>query len=302
MDLHDIEYFVTLIEEKSFSRAAAKLYLTQPTLSNFMARLEKKTGVELIIRGSHSIVPTKFGRLYYETGKAILEKRDQLYQDLRDMKNAETDMITFGSNSERTVRYISRILPLFQLEYPDTEIILRENVEPELIKDVQNNELDFCIVATQNDYLDIDRMPISNDELYLALTKKHRLYEQAATFGAQAPPRFSIEEFRDDSFILLKKKSVLREITNEYFRKAGFVPDIIMETQNIRTSLLMLSGGIGTVTFCPRGYDASFQELRYVALQAAPFYSVSICCRSGESRNASMNRFLKLIRECREEY
>ena len=302
MDLHEIEYYVTLIEEKSFSRAAAKLYLTQPTLSNFLARLEKKMGVELIVRGSHTITPTKFGRLYYEQGKEILEKRDRLYQEIREMKNAETDRIIFGSNSERTIRYISRILPQFQQEYPDTEIILRENVEPELVKDVQNNRLDFCIVATQNDYLDIDRLPITNDEIYLALTKKHPLFEKAAPFGEATPPRFSIDVFQNDSFILLKEKSVMREITNQYLQKARFVPNIIMETQTIRTSLLMLTGGIGTVTFCPKGYDETFGELRYVALEEPPFYSVSVCQRSGETPSASQSRFIRLIRERHEEY
>ncbi len=302
MDLHEIEYFVTLIEEKSFSRAATKLYLTQPSLSNFLGRLEKKLGVELIIRGKHSVTPTQFGKLYYEAGKDILQKRDLMYQGISELRNAQTDTVLFGSNSERTIRYISKILPTFKAEYPGTDIIIQENVEPELVRNVQSNDLNFCIVATLNDYLDIKRLTIAKDEIYLALTEKHPLYKEAVPFGHEKPPRYPIRTFQRDSFILLKKKSVLREITNQYFEKADFMPNFAMETQTIHTSLLVLSGGMGTVTFCPKGYDESFSELRYVALENPPFYSVSLCQRAGVTPSKSQQRFIELIQEYRDSY
>lgn len=302
MDLHEIEYFVTLVEEKSFSRAATKLYLTQPSLSNFLVRLEKKLGVELIVRGRHSVTPTQFGKLYYEAGKEILRTRDIMYQGISDLRNSQTDTILFGSNSERTIRYISRILPAFKAEYPNTDIIIQETVEPELVRNVQNNDLNFCIVATLNDYLDIKRLPIAKDEIYLALTEKHPLYEKAVPFGHKKPPRYPIRAFQHDSFILLKKKSVLREITNRYFEKADFMPNFAMETQTIHTSLLVLSGGIGTVTFCPDGYDESFHDLRYVALENPPFYSVNLCQREGVTPSRSQQHFIELIQKYRDDY
>ena len=302
VDLHDIEYFVTLIEERSFSKAAARLIIAQPSLSNFLKRLEKKMDVPLVVRGSHTVTPTKYGLLYYEAGKEILERRDRLYQEMRMLKESMVDTITCGSNSERSIRYISHIMPLFKAKYPSVDIIIRENTEPVLIKDVQSNKLDFCIVPTYRDYPEIRRIPITNDEVFLALSREHPLYEKAVPAGTAEPPRMSIEQFQDAAFILLREKTLFRLITDRYFEKASFSPNITMETQTIRTSLLMLSGGIGTVTFGPRGYDNSFTDLRYVALEDPPYYSVSICCREGVEFRQPQQDFIRLIHEHLAEY
>ena len=112
----------------------------------------------------------------------------------------------------------------------------------------------------------------------------------------------SIEQFQDAAFILLREKSLFRIITDRYFEKASFSPNITMETQTIRTSLLMLSGGIGTVTFCPRGYDASFTDLRYVALEDPPFYPVNLCRQEDAETRPPLRDFLQLIREHLSEY
>ena len=302
MDLHDIEYFVTLIEERSFSKAAAKLNIAQPSLSNFLKRLEKKMDVPLVVRGSHTVTPTKYGSLYYDAGKDILARRDQMYQEIDLLKESKVDTITCGSNSERSIRYICHIMPLFKAEYPAVDIIIRENTEPVLIKDVQNNKLDFCIVPTYKDYPGIRKVPITNEEVYLALSRENPLYSLAAPAGAASPPRMSIEQFQDAAFILLREKSLFRIITDRYFEKASFSPNITMETQTIRTSLLMLSGGIGTVTFCPRGYDASFTDLRYVALEDPPFYPVNLCRQEDAETRPPLRDFLQLIREHLSEY
>lgn len=124
------DYFLTIVKERSISKAAERLYLSQPYLSQYLAKLEGSLGVVLLDRSHSPLKLTPAGELFH----AYLERQSyldrQLVSDLRDLQNRKRPVLHIGVSPWRGSTLLPDILPRFEEQYPDVQVVLHEAPVP----------------------------------------------------------------------------------------------------------------------------------------------------------------------------
>ena len=149
------EYFLTIVKERSISKAAERLYLSQPYLSQYLAKLERNLGVVLLDRSHSPLKLTPAGELFH----AYLERQDyldrQLVSDLRDLRDRRRPTLHIGVSPWRGSTLLPDVLPAFAQQYPDVQVVLHEAPVPELGKLAEGSVLDFCVMQIPEDLTDL---------------------------------------------------------------------------------------------------------------------------------------------------
>ena len=145
------EYFLTIVKERSISRAAEHLYLSQPYLSQYLAKLESNLGVVLLDRSHTPLRLTPAGEVFH----AYLERQDyldrQLVSDLRDLQNEKRPVLHIGVSPWRGSTLLPDVLPLFTKQYSDVQVVLHEAPVPQLGDLAASSVTDFCLMHIPSD-------------------------------------------------------------------------------------------------------------------------------------------------------
>ena len=148
MNLKQLRYFVTVVQEGSISQAARKLYMSQPPLSNQMRELEEELGCVLFERGARNIVLSDEGKLLYEKALGLLEMSDSIEQEVRDMAAGQQGTLKIAMVSSVTAHFGLDIISAFMKKYPNIKVELFEHNTYEILERLANKTVSLAIVRT----------------------------------------------------------------------------------------------------------------------------------------------------------
>ncbi len=258
----NFEYFLVLAEEKNFTRAAKKLFISQQSLSGHISSLEEELGVLLFER----TVPLKLtyaGRVFREYAAAFLSERDEMLKEIGDIKDYTRGEIRIGISHTRGKVFLPRILPRFKQEYPHIQISVLEGNNQELASALKEGDIDLMIDRLPFLVEETETVRLGTEEVLLILPdallesvfseeKDHVLTEIEKT------GRLSM--LKDCPFLLNKPGNTVRSIADNMFLEEGFKPQIVMETENIETLLELCKAGMG-ITFYPQLFFSGRESL-----------------------------------------
>lgn len=247
MEYRQMRYVLKVAEERSFSQAAKKLYIAQPSLSQCIQRLEKQLGVLLFDRTVTPLRLTFAGERYIDTAKQILSLNDQLIQQMDDIADLKTGRLTIGSSPFRSTYLLPQVLPIFQKQYPGIEIILAEGTTAELEEFVLNGTTDFSIVLLPLAEDIFAYKPILIEELLIALSPNHPLSKENKDSNSNQPPwpKIKISQLKDVPFIQMKHGQRLHQTLLDLCTQSGFKPKIILESQSMEAAQALVVTGLG---------------------------------------------------------
>lgn len=247
MEYRQMRYVLKVAEERSFSQAAKKLYIAQPSLSQCIQRLEKQLGVLLFDRAVTPLRLTFAGERYIDTAKQILALNDQLIQQMDDIADLKTGRITIGSSPFRSTYLLPQVLPIFQKQFPGIEIVLAEGTTAELEEFALNGTTDFSIVLLPLAEDIFAYEPILTEELLVALSSEHPLSKQNKGSNSNQPPwpTIKISQLKEVPFILMKHGQRLHHTLLDLCAQAGFKPKIILESQSMEAAQALVVAGLG---------------------------------------------------------
>jgi len=268
MDFRQLQYMLKVAEEKSFSKAAQKLYIAQPSLSQYIQKLELQLGVQLFDRSTSPLRLTYAGELYVETAKNILDLKDQLTNQMEDISNFKKGRLTIGLSPFRSAYIMPRILPRFHEKFPGIEVVLIEGNSVKLEELAIKGTTDISIMALpiKTDFFSYE--PILREKILLAIPVQHPIakkvinqhYTKQQDAADHTYPEISLDELCDEPFILLKQHQKLHQIAVSLCKQAGFKPKIILESESIEATHALVSSGMGiafipdTITLFPQTY------------------------------------------------
>lgn len=241
MKILQIQYVLKIAELQSFSKAAKELYISQPSLSQHIFRLEEQLGVPLFDRTTMPLKLTYAGECYVEKARQILNLNNQLLREIEDITTFKKGRLILGVPLFSGAFLLPVILPMFHQKYPGIELVIIEKTSSDLEQSVLKEEVDFAIFNTPSHSEGIVCETILTEEIMLAIPPDRK-----------SPLNYSVNlsELKDKHFILLRRESTLRQIVNEYFKLAGFNPRIFIESRNIITVSQLVKAGSG-ITFIP---------------------------------------------------
>ncbi len=182
------EYFLTIVKERSISRAADRLYLSQPYLSQYLAKLEANLGVTLLDRSHTPLQLTAAGEVFH----AYLERQGyldrQLESDLRDLQNQKRQQLHIGVSTWRGSTLLPDILPTFVRQDPDVQVVLHEAPVPQLGDLAASSVTDFCLMHIPSDLTNLSYELVMHERILLISHRDHPLAAGAGQPLLRPPP------------------------------------------------------------------------------------------------------------------
>ena len=196
MNLKQLESFSYIIETNSFSEAAKKLFLTQPTISSHISLLEKELSTQLLIRTTKDVTPTDAGKKLYTYAKQMLQIQNTILEEFHVKSEDEKNVITLGASSIPEQYILPEILPKY-LKKNKNEFKIGQGDSFEIINQVVNKEIEIGLVGTQIETSNCIFEPFYKDKL-VVITPVNQKYLQMKEEG------FHIKD-------LLKEPIIMRE-------------------------------------------------------------------------------------------
>lgn len=301
MDYRQMKYVLKVAEEKSFSLAAKKLYISQPSLSQLILKLEEKIGVPLFDRNCTPLQLTYVGELYIEMAKKVLDLNDQFIKRVDDVANLRRGRLTIGSSPFRSTYLLSQIIPVFEQKFPALELILKEDTTQRLEELALSGQTDFSLSLLPINTKFFDYEELFQEELLLALPPNHSLCikHNRQPGDYHNPPQIKLESIRDTPFILMDQGQKLHHTLFELCNKAGFKPHILLETQSMNAAQALVGAGMGAALLPDTLIRASSINKNpcYFALSTSPSRTVIIAYSKGRYLSKAAAEFIKLIKE-----
>ena len=244
-------------EELNFTKAAKRLYISQQSLSNHIANLEKEFDVMLFNRTS-PLTLTYAGQALKAKAREILDLRDETYQEIRDIKDFTTGQLSIGVSHTRGRFILPEILPVYQAQFPGIELHLTEGNSSQLAGSLLHGDIDLMIDLLPLNAENVETIPICTEDILLIVPDKileEHFPGRADAVKKQLAASPDLRLLADCPFVLLKKGNRVRTIADEMFEDAQITPRIVLETENIETVLSLSRTGMG-LTFYPKMFIA----------------------------------------------
>lgn len=247
MDSKQYDYVLAVADEKSFSKAAKKLFISQPSLSQYINRLEQQLGVTLFDRSTSPLLLTYEGELFIETALKIKHLNEQLKKKYDDITELKSGRLNIGLTPSKANNPLPKILPLFKEKYPEVELIITEASSSDLEDLLVKGIVDVCMMNLPIINKNIEYEPILNERILLAAPADFICKSDSNISNGSEYSEIDLKILENEQFILLKPDQRLRQIGNNLFANAGYKPKVLLETRSIETSLRLAAAGMG---FC----------------------------------------------------
>ncbi len=291
MEIRQLRYLVALGEEHSFTRAAEREHIAQPSLSQQIRRLEDEVGLALVERTTRSVRITDAGRLLLSRARRILAELEAANVELQSLRGVETGHVSVGAMHSMGPIDISLVLALFHERHPQVGLTVREQSSEELAEMLRTDVLDvaFLSVTERIETAGLGLQRLILEELVVIFPPDHRLA------GRQ---RVSIDELAEEPWISYREGARLRELLMGAAGGAGFEPKVMLESNENRRIRRLVSRGMG-IALVPRsdatapGANVAFAHLTHPELSR----DITLAWREGRRLPPSARAFLGVSRE-----
>lgn len=290
MELRHLRYFVAVAEELNFSRAAVRLHIAQPPLSQQIRDLEAEMGVTLFERTKRRVELTAPGQVFLEKVHQALQHVEQAVDAAQRANRGEIGRLSVGFNSSATYSVLPTLLQAFRERCPEVELDLHELTTHQQLMHLHHYQIDAGILYLPLESDDLNVVSVLKERMVVAMPQTHPL----AAFA-----QVSIRAFSRELFILPPPRlgSGLYSQIVQFFQQTGFSPTVVQEATQLQTIVSLVAGGVG-VALVP----ASLQNLQrsgvvYRSLEEpTPELEIAVAWRQHDD-SPVLQKFIDSVRE-----
>ncbi len=238
MELRHLHYFITVAEELHFSRAAERLHISQPPLSQQIRGLEDELGVKLFERTKRQVHLTEAGKVFLERSYLVLAQLEQAIAVTQQIGRGEVGQLVIGFVDSATYTVLPEILRVFREQFPAVKLRLHEMTTAQQIQALHHKQVDIGIVRSAISESGLSVECFLQESLVLALPETH-------PFSAQT--QLSLSTLADELFILFPARMgpVFYEQIIHSCQQAGFRPKVAQEAVQMQTIVGLVAAGLG---------------------------------------------------------
>ena len=241
MDINQLEVFLGVAQEKSFSRAAEALHRTQPAVSQAVRRLEAELGESLFDRSSKDGTLTAAGRVLFDYAQQMLNLRQNAHMAIRELRDLHRGKLSLSAN-EYTVMSLLPLVPIFRARHPHIKIEVRRSLARRIPSEILGREVEIGVVSFKPTEQAIKSVPVATDELALIVPLSHPLAGKGIV---------SVRDLGAEPFIAHNVPSPYRELVIKTFEKHRTPLNISMEMPTLEAIKRLVEKGSG-VALVPR--------------------------------------------------
>ena len=235
MTLRDMEYILVIAEEKSITKAASRLFVAQPALSQCVHKVERELGMPVFLRNTNGVTLTAEGQCFTEFAERTLREQKEFEKRVQDLRHAERGTIHLGLTGTQARYVLPYFLPRFKELYPHIEIVLVEASSDETENKLVKGEIDVGILHPPIIHESLDFFVISYDEMVIIPRSNSRFQPFIYFKEDETAPYLDIEFLKNEPLLLTKSWQRSRMVCEQIFQKAGLTPHIKQTSKNIST-------------------------------------------------------------------
>lgn len=291
MDLRQIEYFTEVAKQLSFTKAAATLHVSQPSISKAIQNLETELGVPLFYRSSKQLELTDAGEAVLKNAKQVLAACQNLQSEVSDLSELKKGRIRIGIPPIVGAAFFSKLISHYKEKYPYVDIILTEVGTKQIRRDIDKGELDIglvCSATSPNENL--ETICFLRDPLQLIVHQENPI---AALTSA------NIEDLRNESFIMYRNDFVLYDQIFEQCKKADFYPTIACETTQKDLFIEMVQAKLGIALLPQKIADKiQYDSIRVIDFSNNPIYlELGITWKKNKYLSFAVREFIEVAKQ-----
>jgi DNA-binding transcriptional LysR family regulator len=298
MELRHLRYFIAVAEEGNITRAAERLGMQQPPLSQQIRALERELGAQLLRRKPRGVEPTHAGQTFLANARAILAQIDHAFASTRRTARGEQGRLSVGFTSSAPFHpFVPRVVRAFRQAYPLVALTLEESGTTELIDSLRHERLDTAFIRTPvSDPEGLIINPLLEETMLVALPGGHDLAQRKS----KDDPALPLKALAAEPFIVYRRGSGpgLYDAIIAACHAAGFSPRIGQEAPRIVSTLNLVAAGLG-ISIVPASLQRMHMDgvvYRRLKGAAQPKAPLILATRRGEA-SAAVQRFLGLVRQ-----
>lgn len=263
MDLKEQKYVCALAEYGNLTRAAEKLYISQPALSIYINNVENNLGVKLFERNGKRFVLTYAGERYVERAKKMLKLEYEFNAEMEDVIREYRGRIRIGVSLRRGPWLIPPLVAEYEQKRPGIEVSIREGNLSELSEMVKNYELDMVILNRADVSEGMETRLILSEEFLLVTPQIHPINEMAEYVPGEKYRRIRPEYLNGQVLILQTPFQSSRKIEDSILKHQKIVPSRIRIIRSAELTIQMVAEGLG-IGFVREGYAANIRYKKAV--------------------------------------
>lgn len=290
MELRDLKSFMEVAKYKSFTSAAEHSYLTQPSLSKAVKKLEKELGVELFDRSTRHLYLTDAGQIVYQQSQKAFSALSELNVLLDDLRNIAVGDIKIGIPPLIGTLFFPKIAEVFTNRYPNVSLELVEHGAKLIERLVEDAQIDVGIIVLPASEEKFHTYPFIQDEFYVFLHKDHKLAERTS---------ISLNELAEEKFVLFKKDFTLHDYIIQACQKEGFTPNVSYRSSQWDLIVELVSSQLG-ITLLPKSiYDKqSNDNIKIVRLENPTLYwNLGVITKKDAYHSYALKKFVNMLLE-----
>ena len=286
-----LEYFTRVVQEKGFSKAASRVFRTQPAVSIAIRRLEEEIGSPLLDRSQKVPVLTEAGQVVFDYAQRILGLRDEVGQAIQDLQNLKSGRVRVGANESTSLYLLPELILTFREKYPDVKVEISRQVSSRLPRELLDRTIDFGLMAFEPVDRELESFPVLKDELILIMSPKHPLASR---------PSVKVKDLANEPFVAHNVNSGSRAKVIETFARQHTPLNITLELATIETIKRFVQKRVG-LAFVPR--MCVREELARGVLVSVPVRGLThnrtlwAAHRRGTNLSPAGTAFLNLLRK-----
>lgn len=236
MEVHQLRYFCAVAETGSFTRAAEREQVAQPSLSQQIMKLEEELGVRLFDRLGRAVRLTDPGQVFLPRARAILSELRAAKEEVAERQATVSGAVCVGVIPTIAPYFLPARIAVFARKYPQATITVVEDVTVHLLDRLRGGLVDLAIMALPARGHDLECFPLLTERLFAILPKGHDLARRRSVM---------MKELRQEPFLLLRDDHCFRETAIEVCKRARIMPQIVFESGQFSSILGMVAAGLG---------------------------------------------------------
>lgn len=252
MNTRQMQYVITVAETRSFSEAAARLMISQPSLSQYVAKIEEEMGVQIFERS----VPLKLtyaGEIYVKTAKKILMEEAEFEDRLSELKGGLSGKLKIGSGYLNAVSILPGLVAEFQKHFPNVQVEIYEETEPKLKLLMDEGDLDLVIATSRFDSAAYEKVMLEEEEYLFAVPKTYgELSEDDNGMNGEDDyqkatelPCIDLSKLQNIPIIRLQPNTYMRELVDSLYDINHIRPKSTVECTTALGAYSMTKAGVG---------------------------------------------------------
>lgn len=285
MNLRDLHYIVAVADLQNFGQAAERCFISQPTLSMQIKKLEESLGVQLFERSNKKVMITEAGSAIVESARRILEETKNIKQIAATAQDPLAGNLRLGAFPTLAPYLFPALVPSIKQHLPKIRLILVEEKTEQLLSQLSKGDLDMALLALPIDNELFDSVALFEDEFFLAVASDHPLAEKSTVEQA---------DLLGESLLLLDEGHCLRGHALQVCQINGANEQQDLRATSLETLRQMVCAGTG-ITFMPKITLRRDNHIRYIPFDLPPQRTIGLVWRKTSARTQLIETLRALI-------